>query len=164
MKENEAILLMDASNAFNSLNRQVALQNIRRTCPPIATALINTYREPTELFVDGNTLQSQQGTTQSDPLAMVMYGLATLPLIKKLEGHCKQVWSADNSAVMGQVKELTTWWEILRTEGPKFGYFPNPSKTWLILKDPQCSTSTFTNTGINITTEGRPYLGASIGN
>ena len=60
----EAVLLVDATNPFNSLNRQVALQNIRILCPPLATILINTYRAPTELFVDGDTLLSREGTTQ----------------------------------------------------------------------------------------------------
>ena len=55
LDENEAVLLVDASNAFNSLNRLVALHNIRRICPPLSTILINTYRAPTELFVDGDT-------------------------------------------------------------------------------------------------------------
>jgi hypothetical protein len=41
--DTEAVLLVDATNAFNSLNRQVALHNIRRLCPPLATILINTY-------------------------------------------------------------------------------------------------------------------------
>ena len=47
----EAVLLVDASNAFNSLNRECALRNIRFVCPPLATILINTYRNSTELFV-----------------------------------------------------------------------------------------------------------------
>ena len=55
--ETEVILLVDASNAFNSLNRLSALHNIRRLCPPLATVLINCYRAPTELFVDGDVLQ-----------------------------------------------------------------------------------------------------------
>lgn len=50
--ETEAILQIDATNAFNSLNRQATLHNIRRLCPPFATVLINTYREHTELFID----------------------------------------------------------------------------------------------------------------
>ena len=40
----KAVLLVDTSNAFNSLNRQCALHNIQRLCPPLATILINTYR------------------------------------------------------------------------------------------------------------------------
>ena len=74
-KECEAALLVDATNAFNALNRQVALQNIRHLCPSISTILINLYRSPVYLFVDGDVILSQEGTTQGDPLAMPMYGL-----------------------------------------------------------------------------------------
>ena len=94
----EAILLVDASNAFNSLNRHVALRNIRALCPPLATVLINTYRKEAELFVDGSKLLSMEGTTQGDPLAMPMYGLALLPLIQKVNPSLSvtQCWYADD--------------------------------------------------------------------
>ena len=124
--ECEAALLVDATNA---LNRQVALHNIRRLCPPIATILINSYRCPTELFVDGDIILSQEGTIQGDPLAMAMYGLATLPLIRRLDGLCTQVWYADDSAAIGKLAQLREWWDKLATDGPSFGYFANPSKT-----------------------------------
>ena len=52
----EAVLLVDASNAFSSLNRNVALHNIQFECPAISTFLINTYREPSELFIDGEVI------------------------------------------------------------------------------------------------------------
>ena len=102
----EAVLLVDATNAFNALNCQVALHNIRHLCPPIATILINSYRSPNELFVNGDIILSQEGTIQGDPLAMPMYGLATIPLIRRLDGLCKQIWYADNSAAIGTVKQL----------------------------------------------------------
>ena len=66
----EAVLLVDA---FNSLNRQVALHNIRYLCPSLATILINTYREDANLFVDGTTLNSKEGTTQGDPCTSHAY-------------------------------------------------------------------------------------------
>ena len=106
LEENEAILLVDATNAFNALNRQVALHNIRRLCPPIATILINSYRSPSDLLVDGDVILSQEGTTQGDPLAMPMYGLATIPVIRKLDGLCEQIWYADDSAAIGTVVQL----------------------------------------------------------
>ena len=41
--ETDAASLVDASNAFNSLNRAAALNNIRVLCPLIATFVTNTY-------------------------------------------------------------------------------------------------------------------------
>jgi len=37
----DAVILVDASNAFNSLNRQAALLNIHQLCPPLSK--INQY-------------------------------------------------------------------------------------------------------------------------
>ena len=39
----EGILLVDASNAFNSLIRHADLLNMFHLCPPLATILTNTY-------------------------------------------------------------------------------------------------------------------------
>ena len=52
----DAVLLVDASNAFNVLNRAAALHNITVLCPSIATYAINTYREPrvSSLLADRN--------------------------------------------------------------------------------------------------------------
>ena len=41
----EAILLVDASNAFNRLNRKAALSNAMNICPAIETILVNKYRQ-----------------------------------------------------------------------------------------------------------------------
>ena len=158
--ETEAILLVDASNAFNSLNHLSALHNIRRLCPSLATALINTYRAPTELFVDGEVLYSSEGTTQGDPLAMPMYALATIPLIKKLQCHLSdvsQVWYADDASAAGKIDKLCEWWSQLSTQGPKYGYFANATKMWLVTKVKHLATATasFADTGVQVTSEGR---------
>ena len=54
----DAVILIDASNAFNNLNRSVALLNIQHVCPTIATILINCYCDEANLFVGGETLFS----------------------------------------------------------------------------------------------------------
>ena len=45
-----------------------------------------------------------------------------------------------------------------------FGYFANATKTWLVTKEKYLATAaaTFANTGVQITSEGRPYLEAAI--
>ena len=61
---------------------------------------------------------------------------------------------------------MRKWWEKLNSVGPKFGYYPKPSKTFLIVKDASSiekAKEVFGNTGITITTEGERHLGAAIG-
>ena len=81
----------DTSNAFNSLNRTVALHNIRQLCLPFATLLINTYHSLACLFISGDVLMFEEGTTQGDPLAMPMYIFAKIPLLKQLPSDVEQV-------------------------------------------------------------------------
>ena len=110
----QAVLLVDTSNAFNNLNRQTALLNIHLNCPSIAKVLINTYRADTQLFVDGETILSQEGTTQGDPLAMAMYAISTLPLIQRLNQSVQQVWYANDATAGGELHSLRHWWNMLR--------------------------------------------------
>ena len=128
------MLLVDANNAFNSLNRKAALHNIS-ICPSLAQTLINTYRAPVRLFITGSgEIASTEGTTQGDPLAMAMYALAITPLIDRLRARCPEVyqaWYADDATGAATSKGIRKWWNELVLCGPSFGYYPNASKTYL---------------------------------
>ena len=97
-EDTEAMILVDASNTFNCLNRQVTLLNCETICHALLHILKNTYRNNSQLFVDGQCILSKEGTTQGDPLAMAMYAIGTQPLIRRLDSIAKQVWYADDSA------------------------------------------------------------------
>ena len=167
----DGVILVDASNAFNRLNRSVALHNIQITAPSFAPVLINTYRVPSRLFVTGGgEMVSQEGTTQGDPLAMAFYGLSTVPLQNDLrigEPEVKQVWLADDATGAGKLRKLRGWWDIIIEHGKRYGYYVNEDKSWLILSDPdmlEFASELFAGTGIKITTAGKRHLGAALGN
>ena len=42
---------------------------------------------------------------------------------------------ADDLTVAGAIINLRNWWETLCRLEPKFGYFPEGSKPWLIVKE-----------------------------
>ena len=166
------IMLVDADNAFNRLNRNVALQNIKKICPSLYGYLDNSYRNPGRLYLsDGTFILSQEGATQGDNLAMQMYGLATRGLIDSLETETKeedlvQVWYADDSNSAGTIEGVKKWWDHLKEEGPKYGYYPKPSKTYIVVKDLDDLAevqNVFGSEGIKVTTEGHRHLGAAIG-
>ena len=131
----EALILVNACNAFSSLNRETALRNILHLCPPLAKVLINTYRDDIQPFIDGDTL-SRGNYIQGDSLAMAMYTVAITPLIKILEDdETKQVWFADDATAGGGLTDLKKWWDLIVKRGPAYGYCPNPTKTCLVVKD-----------------------------
>ena len=142
--ETEGVLLVDADNAFNRVNRELAVHNIRETCPPFHKYLSNTYQKPARLVVnDGYTtdyLFSMEGCTQGDVAAMAFYTLAVQPLTSELAdvasniGNCRQVWYADDSMSAGKLMSIRHWWDALCEKGPDYGYYPKPSKTILIIK------------------------------
>ena len=102
--ETDAVLLIDASNAVNALNRAAALHHIRVLCPTLATYVINTYRQPARLFITGGEeLISAEGTTQGELLSMSLYAISLQPLITRLHvsSVAKQCWFADDATGSG---------------------------------------------------------------
>ena len=144
----------------------MALRNVKHLCPPLATVITNTYRSDSELFINGETILSQEGTTQGDPLSMAIYAVATTPLIRRLSANpTTQVWYADDAAAGGKLSNIRSWWDHLLKIGPDYGYYPNAAKTSIIVKEEHLSkaTSAFEGTGVQITQEGKRYLGAALG-
>ena len=50
-EDTKAALLVDTSNAFNTLNRQAALHNIQVTCPAISTIVKNAHQVRVQMFL-----------------------------------------------------------------------------------------------------------------
>ena len=78
------LLLLDGKKAFNSTNRSFALLNARTLRSRASTFLYNSYQECSKLVLSNTDvfIRSKEGTTQGDPLSMLFYGVALLPLIK----------------------------------------------------------------------------------
>ena len=167
----DAVLFIDASNAFNALNRKAMLHNVEYLCPPMATYLRNCYQKPSRLFIaGGKELVSAEGTTQGDPTAMPAYGIGILPFLALIRppqevGEVKQVAYADDIGGGAKLGLHREWWNNIVQHGPSFGYFPKAAKSWLVVKPEKYDEAlqVFANTGINVTKEGRKYLGGYVG-
>ena len=76
----------------------------------------------------------------------------------------KQNWYADDSACFAKLHLLKEWLDILMIEGPKFGYFPEPDKSYIVIHPDfiQEAQTVFDGMGVQIVT-GRKLLGGFIG-
>ena len=164
---------MDALNGFNTINRNVFLHNITIICPPLAWFVKNCYYANTRLFIiGGGEIQPMEKITQGDSTAMEIYAITIIPLILMLVAEANQVDNttktaahADDFTAAGTIMRLRNWWETLCILGHKFGYFPEKSKSWLIVKEKevQKAQSVFKDTSIKITTESQLHLFAVTG-
>ena len=169
-EETDAVLFRDASNVFNSINRKALLHNIQYLCPPLSTYLRNCYSSPSLLFIaGGKELKSAEGTTQGDPTAMPAYGIGILPFLAMIKSEgaedVKQLAYADDIGGGAKLEILRRWWDSIVKNGPSFVYHPKASKSWLVVKADEFdeAVAVFAGTGINITKEGRKYLGGFVG-
>ena len=122
-KEVEAAILVDATNAFNSINREAVLHRIAVKCPEINRYVQNYYgNHLNSSLVDGKQngdkciLYSEEGTAQRDPIAMAMYalGLSVLQLkLKHEKTNVKSVAYADDYVGAGNLQDLSKWWDNL---------------------------------------------------
>ena len=125
----DTLLLVDATNAFNSPNRKVLLHNIRYICQAMSTYIRNCYGSPSRLFVmGGKEISSSEGTTQGDPFAMPAYAVGIVPLLPLLKNdedsqnfNIKHCAYADDLGGAGKLFELRKWWDKVEHYGPLFG-------------------------------------------
>ena len=140
-------LLVDATNAFNELNRKAMLWTVAHLWPSGARFSFNCYRHSTVMVVRrrGGTpeyILSREGVTQGDPLSMLLYGLAMTPLaliLQREEPGVVWAWYADDAALSGPPAAVANGMRLLLRYGPARGYFPCPAKSILIDAPPEDS-------------------------
>ena len=168
-KECEAVLLVNASNAFITINRQAMMHNISVICPTLATYVKNTDEVAPRLFVAKDLeLRSEEGTTQRDPISMGAYALGLSVLQCKISQNntgAKHSAYADDLVGTGKLQEIKKLWDEICKHGPSLEYNPNATKSCLIVKEgvKDIAMDIFKDTGITITTEDQKHLGAVIG-
>ena len=127
--------------------------------------MFNTYRGYAALFLQGSSdyLLSKEGVTQGDPLSMMLYAVAILPLIHSLKNPKSwiQNWYADNSACIATQPSLHASFSQLSSSSR---YFPQPAKTALVVGPSYVNqaTSLFSDLGIRVVSGSR-FLGSFVG-
>ena len=93
---------------------------------------------------------------------MAMYTIRILPLTHRLDQQVKQVWYADDATAGGKLHHLYSWWNQLPR--PEYGYHMRMhQKCGLSNEHLALATEIFTDSGVQITVEGRRRLGAALG-
>ena len=167
--------LYDAENAFQKLNRYLMLWNAGHLWNKASRFLFNRYRHFNLVYVRREpgqppiTIQCQEGIAQGCVLAMQTYGIALLPLYRRMRAdipEALQLWYADDASSVGSAEANARCLEYLVEHGPRYGYIPKPEKSWYICKsqDEEEARRAFDARGLTIGySRGQRYLGGFVG-
>jgi len=165
-------LMVDAKNGFNELGCKAMLWTVRHRWAAGARFAFNCYRHSAILIVRRKgracyVILSEEGVTQGDPLSMVLYGLALLPLAEALRTAVPSVvqpWYADDAAMSGPAQGVAEAMELLEHLGPARGYYPEPAKSILVCREEHMEHARRTLERFNFQySDGHRYVGGFIG-
>ena len=85
-------------------------------------------------------LLSKERVTQGDSLSLCYFTLLDSSLLLNpwattTVDQPNQVWCVDDASVCGPIKSLIEWLIGIKEKGTKFGYFPKPSKSYLVVSE-----------------------------
>jgi hypothetical protein len=98
---------------------------------------------------------------------MFACGIGILPLIRQLKAELPQVeqpWYADDAGAGGEFEDIRRLFRRLEEIGPNYGYFPEPSKSILVVRQHnlEAAQNAFPDFGFKVTTGSR-CLGGFVG-
>ena len=131
------ILLVDFSNAFNSVSRDHMFSALRLVLPGLSRWIEWCYSSRSILRFGDHSLLSCCGVQQGDPLGPLCFALTLQPVIERINSELPDLlcnaWYLDDGTLCGTPQDLADALKIIEEEGPPRGLYVNRSKSLLYI-------------------------------
>ena len=166
--------LFDTKNGFNKVNRYLMLWTAAHCWTKASRFAFNHYRHQNIAFVHDRPgkppilILSRQGIAQGCGLSMNLYVVALLLLLKRMHAAVPDALAptyTDDTAAACKAVHNAACLSYLLCHGPRYGYFPNPGKSWCICNvvDEGVTCQAFKANDLDIQySRGLRYLGGFI--
>ena len=160
-------LLLDFSNAFNSVHRGKMFEEVRAHIPSMAAWLECCYGAQPLLHFGNFTILSSCGVQQGDPLGPLAFALALHPIVERIKREVPSLlinaWYLDDGTLVGHADDLRAALAIVEEDGPARGLRLNRGKSLLYMPEDTIFDHNPLPSDIPISTEGFVLLGTPIG-
>ena len=155
-------LLLDFTNAFNSINRQTMFGEFRRHLPGLSAWMESCYSGQPLLLLGKDIIHSCCGVQQGDPLGPLGFALTLHPIIKRIRAEVPSLalnaWYLDDGTLVGSTQDLSAALHIVESAGPSIGLHLNRGKSLVFIPS---SLSTLPS-DVPVTRNGFCLLGCPI--
>ena len=141
--ESRCTLLVDFSNAFNSIDRGLMFEEARARIPSMSSWLECCYGSQPVLFLGEHTILSCCGVQQGDPLGPLGFVVALHPIVERIKrevpGLLLNSWYLDDGTLCGSPRDICS-----ASSSPSHGLFLNRSESHLFVPaEASCDYSMF---------------------
>jgi hypothetical protein len=116
LRDEEIVVKVDLSNAYNSIDRTTCLREVRDRCPELAHWASWCLAGPSEIYFGQEVLECQAGVQQGDPLAPLLFSLGLQGAIECLDATegLNQVWYLDDGGLRGPAPVVEKAFTVLQ--------------------------------------------------
>ena len=126
----EGLLVLDFSNAFNTIKREAMLPKIKETCPDFYNYAVFCYGTPAKLRGDSFVILSASGTQQGDPCGPLFFSVTVQPVLKAAAPFSTSTKSyLDDLTQCGSPPRLDESLEVIKREAAAVGLKLNEQKS-----------------------------------
>ena len=159
-------LLLDFTNAFNSISRQAMFVEFRRHLPGLSAWMESCYSCQPLLHLGQDIIHSCCGVQQGDPLGPLGFALTLHPIIERIRAEVPSLalnaWYLDDGTLVGPPGDLSAALHIVESEGPSVGLHLNREKSLLFIPS-DCDASSSSLPPEVLVVRGGFCLGCPIG-
>ena len=123
--EKRFILLVDFSNAFNSVHRSALFREVREHTPGISAWMKCSYRAQSPHHLSDHTLYSCCGVQQGNLLGPLGFALALHPIVRRIQHQVPSLlinsWYLDDGTLCGSLDDLAAALSNIEAKGPARG-------------------------------------------
>ena len=134
--QDTALLKVDFSNAFNSVSRQLFLDQCLQVFPGIYSWVKWCYSSPSLLHYNNQFISSSEGVQQGDPLGPLLFCLVLHKLVEKIESQNNNIqancWYFDDGSIIANPTVLADIIHLIQSDGPALGLHINLEKSEVI--------------------------------
>ena len=103
-RDQQYVLQVDLKNAFNTVRRIDIMRAVQSHCPELSAWCDFTLRSKSPLFCGSDTVSSEEGVQQGDPLGPAFFALTILTTSRELNNLQLlkwNVWYLDDGILVG---------------------------------------------------------------
>lgn len=134
------IIKLDIRNAFNSIERDSILSEVKDLTPTIFPFLNQCYSTSSNLLYNGSSIESQVGAQQGDPLGPLIFSMAIHKAISSLKAPLN-VWYLDDGTIGGSPEVVERDISLLFPALKQLGLEVNTEKCEFFACTPAAATS-----------------------